>query len=172
MAETFENLSDIEDYDDKPWWVDYDGDIEEEKRKIEERLREIEDPEERLDKYEELLNAVEYNEYYAYNPHMKSESYLINLRNYKLKKHEDEDIDEFIEYILNYSHMESAGASIVENILIVNVNKKFTFLNSIKERNNHNKIIEKGLIKMRREYGDEWKEDDEKIYEIVLVKSC
>ena len=55
--------------------------------------------------------------------------------------------------------------------LIVNVNKKFTFLNSIKELNDHNKIIEKGLIKMRREYEDEWKEDDEKIYEIVLVKS-
>ena len=103
---------------------------------------------------------------------MKSESYLIDLRNYELKEHENEDIDEFIEHILNYSHMESAGAhSIVENILIVNVNKKFTFLNSIKQLNNHNKIIEKGLIKMRREYGNEWKEDDEKIYEIVLVKS-
>ena len=68
--------------------------------------------------------------------------------------------------------MESVGAhSIVENILIVNVNKKFTFLNSIKEFNDHNKIIEKGLIKMRREYGDEWQEDDEKIYEIILVQS-
>ena len=64
---------------------------------------------------------------------MKSESYLIDLRNYDLKEHEDEDIDEFIEYILNYSHMESVGAhSIVKNVLIVNVNKKFTFLNSIK----------------------------------------
>ena len=68
--------------------------------------------------------------------------------------------------------MESTGAhSIVENILIVNVNKKFTFLNSIKTLDK-DKIIEKGLIKMRREYGDEWREDDEKIYEIVLVKSC
>ena len=45
------------------------------------------------------------------------------------------------------------------------------FLNSIKELYNYDKIIEKGLIKMRREYGDEWKEDDEKIYEIVLVRS-
>ena len=68
--------------------------------------------------------------------------------------------------------MESADAhSIVENILIVNVNKKFTFLNSIKTLDK-DKIIEKGLIKMRREYGDAWREDDEKIYEIVLVKSC
>ena len=58
-----------------------------------------------------------------------------------------------------------------QNILYVNVNKKFTFLNSIKELNNYDKIIEKGLIEMRREYGDEWKEDDEKIYEIVLVRS-
>ena len=67
--------------------------------------------------------------------------------------------------------MESAGAHfIVENILIVNVNKKFTFLNSTKTHDK-DKIIEKGLIKMRREYGDEWREDDEKIYEIVLLKS-
>ena len=139
MANTFENLSDIEDYDDEPWWVDYDGDIGEERRNIIERVREIEDPEERQEKYEELLNAIEYNECYAYNPHLKSESYLIILRNYDLKEHENEDIDDFIEHILNYSHMESAGAhSIVENILIVNVNKKFTFLNSIKELNDHN----------------------------------
>ena len=168
MAETFENLSDIEDYDDKPWWVDYDGDMEEKRRKIIEHVSEIEDPEKRQEKYEELLNAIEY---YAYNPHLKSESYLTNLRNYDLKEHEDEDIDEFIEHILNYSHVESVGAhGIVENILIVNVNKKFTFLNSTKSLNDHNKIIEKGLIKMRREYGKAWKEDDEKIYEIVLVK--
>ena len=102
---------------------------------------------------------------------MKSESYLIDLRNYDLKEHEDEDIDEFIEYILNYSHMESVGAhSIVENVLIVNVNKKFTFLNSIKTLD-QDKITEKGKIKMRREYGDEWREDDEEIYVIVFVKS-
>ena len=170
MTNTFENLSDIEDYDQKPWWVDYDGDIEEEKRKIEELVKKIEDPEERLDKYEELLDKLEYNEYYYYNPHLKSESYLIELRDYDLKEHENEDIDEFIWHVLNYSRMDPAGAhSIVNNILIVNVNKKFTFLNSIKELNDHNKIIEKGLIKMRREYGNEWKEDDENIYEIVLV---
>ena len=102
---------------------------------------------------------------------MKSESYLIDLRNYDLKEHEDEDIDEFIEYTLNYSHMESVGAhSIVENVLIVNVNKKFTFLNSIKTLD-EDKITEKGKIKMRREYGDEWREDDEEIYVIVFVKS-
>ena len=172
MANTFENLSDIEDYD-IPWWKKYDGDIEEERRKIKDIVSEIEDPEERQEQYEELLDKIGYNEYYAYNPHLKSESYLIDLRNYELKEHKDEDIDDFIEHIINYSNMESVGAhSIVENILIVNVNKKFTFLNSIKTLNEHNKIIEKGLIKMRRKYGDEWREDDEKIYEIVLVKSC
>ena len=43
--------------------------------------------------------------------------------------------------------MVPAGAPIiVENILIVNVNKKFTFLNSIKTLD-ENKIIEKGKIK-------------------------
>ena len=167
MTNTFET----EDYDQKPWWVDYDGDIEEERRKIIERVeKEIEDPEERLDRYEDLLNKSEYNEYYAYNPHLKSDSYLINLR-LSLKEHEDENIDDFIEYILNYSHMVPAGAhSIVQNILIVNVNKKFTFLNSIKTLD-VNKITEKGKIKMRREYGDKWREDDQEIYVIVYVKS-
>ena len=150
----------------------HDGDIEEERRKIKDIVSEIKDPEERQEQYEELLDKIGYNEYYAYNPHLKSESYLIDLRNYELKEHENEDIDEFIEHILNYSNMESVGThSIVENTLIVNVNKTFTFLNSIKTLDK-DKIIEKGLIKMRRGYGDEWKEDDEKIYKIVLVKSC
>ena len=100
---------------------------------------------------------------------MKSESYLINLRNYTLKEHEDEDIDKFIGHILNYSCMVPAGAPIiVENILIVNVNNKFTFLNSIKTLD-EDKIIEKGKIKMRREYGNKWREDDEEIYVIVFV---
>ena len=160
MTNTFET----EDYSIIPWWKNFNDDIEEERRKISELVKKIEDPEEGLDKYEELLDKLEYNEYYAYNPHLKSNSYLIDLRNYELKEHENEDIDDFIEYIVNYSHMESVGAhSIVENILIVNVNKKFTFLNSIKTLDK-DKIIEKGLIKMRREYGNEWREDDEKIY--------
>ena len=168
MTNTFET----EDYNIIPWWKNFNDDIEEERRKISELVKKIVDPEERIDKYEELLDKLEYNEYYAYNPHLKSDSYLINLRNYELKEHENEDIDEFIYYILDYSHMESVGAHsiIVENILIVNVNKKFTFLNSIKTLDK-DKIIENGLIKMRREYGDEWGEDDEKIYEIVFLKS-
>ena len=146
----------MENNRDISWWKDYDGDIEEERRKIIECVNEIEDLEKRQEKYDELLMALEYDEYFAYNPHMKSESYLIELRNFELKEHEDEDIDKFIDHILFYSHMVPAGAPIiVENILIVNVNKKFTFLNSIKTLD-EDKIIEKGKIKMRREYGNEW----------------
>ena len=152
-----------------PWWEDYDGDMEGERRKIIERVNEIEDLEKRQEKYDELLMVLEYDEYYAYNPHLKYESYLINLRNF-LEEHEDEDIDKFIEHILNYSNMEpTAIPIIVKNILIVNVNKKFTFLNSVKTLD-EDKIIEKGKIKIRREYGNEWREDDEEIYEIVFVK--
>ena len=152
----------------KPWWEDYDGDIEEERRKIIERVNEIEDLEKRQEKYDELLIALEYNEYYAYNPHLKSEGYLINLRD-SLEEHEDEDIDKLIDHILNYSNMEPTYIPIiVKNILIVNANKKFTFLNSVKMLD-EDKIIEKGKIKMRREYGYKWREDDEEIYEIVLV---
>ena len=156
-------------YCEIPWWENYDGDIEEERRKILERVNEIEDPEKSQEKYEELLNAIEYNEYYAYNPHMKSDSCLISLRIHT-HKHKDEDIDKFIGHILNYSHMETADALILaRNILIVNVNKKFTFLNSIKTLD-EDKIIEKGKIKMQREYEDEWREDDEEICKIVFVR--
>ena len=143
MTNTFET----EDHNIIPWWKNFNDGIDEERRKILELVKKIEDPEERLDKYEELLNKLEYNEYYACNPHLKSDSYLINLRNYELKEHENEDIDDFIDYILNYSKMESADAHfIVENILIVNVNKKFTFLNSTKTHDK-DKIIEKRINK-------------------------
>ena len=153
---------------EKPWWEDYDGDIEEERRKIIERVNEIEDLEKRQEKYDELLMALEYDEYYAYDPHLKSGGYLINLRD-SLEEHEDEDIDKFIDHILNYSNMEPTNAPIiVKNILIVNANKKFTFLNSVKTLD-EDKIIEKGKIKMRREYGYKWREDDEEIYKMVLV---
>ena len=152
----------------KPWWEDYDGDIEEERRKIIERVNEIEDLEKRQEKYDELLMALEYDEYYTYNPHLKSEGYLINLRDL-LEEHEDEDINKFIGHILSYSNMEPTYAPvIVKNILIVNANKKFTFLNSVKTLD-EDKIIEKGKIKMRREYGYKWREDDEEIYKMVLV---
>ena len=151
----------------KPWWEDYDGDIEEERRKIIECVNEIEDLEERQEQYEELLNALEYNEYYAYNPHFKSEDYLINLRCY-LEKHEDEDINKFIDRILNYTNTKSTWDPIIKNILIVNANKKFTFLNTEKILDVI-EIIEKGKIKMRREYGYKLGEDDEKNFKIAFV---
>ena len=44
---------------DIPWWKDYDGDIEEERRKIIECVNEIEDLEKRQEKYDELLMALE-----------------------------------------------------------------------------------------------------------------
>ena len=52
---------------------------------------------------------------------------------------------------------------IIKNILIVNANKKFTFLGM-------HEVIEKGIIKMRREYEDQWGEDDEKNFKIAYVK--
>ena len=165
MANTFET----EDYNIIPWWKNFNDDIEEERRKIEKLVKEIEDPEEREEKYKELLDKLEYNDYYADNPHLKCDSYLTNLR-LRLKEHENEDVDEFVDYIVDYCEMVSVDVHFyVENILIVNVNKKFTFLNSVKTLDKK-KIIEKRLIKMRREYGDEWGEDDEKVYEIVFLK--
>ena len=145
----------------KCWWDDYDGDIEEERREIEERVSKIEDPEERLDRYEELLDALEYNEYFAHNLHFKSESYLINMK-MCLKPGEDEDIDEFIDRILLYANMEHTPWPCMQNILIVNRNRKFTFLNNVKidtlNKINWDRILEKGKTKLRREYLHTWEE--------------
>ena len=160
----------------EPWWKDYDGDIEEEKYKIEERiLREIKDPEEQLDKIQLELEKLEYNEYFAYNPHFFNDYRLSVLRD-KLKRDVPENIKthDFITYILDKSQMYNCSDSHSENILIVNVNKKFTFLNSLKKIKDYYKMIERGLAKMKREYGDEWKEGDEKIYITtpVALKKC
>ena len=162
MANTFET----EDYDQKPWWVDYDGDIEEERRKILELVKKIEDPDEREAKYEELLNGLEHNEYFAYNPHLKSETYLINLR-MGLDTLKNLDFSSFIWEILSRSNMiEDNGDYEAQNILIMNKNKKFTFLNST----DYNNLIERGLAKLRREYGKEWGESDELICKKVVVR--
>ena len=83
------------DDEEEVFWCrlkDYDGDIEEEKRKIEERVSKIEDPEESRALYEELLYALGYDEYFARRPHFKSESCLINMR-MCLGSDEDEDIE-------------------------------------------------------------------------------
>ena len=125
-----------EDYDEdieeeevfRYWLKDYDGDIEEEKRKIEERVSKIEGPEESEDLYEQLLNDLEYDKYFTCRPHFKSESYLINMR-MCLEPDEDEDIEKFIDRILHYTNMERTSSPCMRNILIVNRNRKFTFLN-------------------------------------------
>ena len=162
----------------KYWWEDYDGDIEEERMEIEERVSKIEDPKERLDRYEELLNALEYNEYFAYNPHFKCESYLINARMY-LEKHKDEDIKKFIDRILYYTNMVRTPWPCAQNILIVNRNRKFTFLNNVKldsfNKLSWDKVLEKGKTKLRREYLHTWeegKDDLEYTYEVVFVELC
>ena len=130
----------IEEYDEdidsdeegfKCWWEDYDGDIEEERRKIEERVRKIEDFEEGEALYEQLINDLEYDEYFAHNPHFKCKSYLRNLR-MPLEMCKDEDIKDFIDRILSYTDMERTPWPIAQNILIVNRNRKFTLLNNVK----------------------------------------
>ena len=184
---------DIEEEDFKDWEVDcdieeeeeevfkyrlkdYDGDIEEEKRKIEELVSKIEDPEERLGRYEDLLNTLEYDEYFAHRPHFKCESYLINMR-MCLETHKDEDIEKFIDRILHYTNMERTPWPCMQNILIVNRNRKFTFLN-ISKIDTLNKIywdeiLEKGKTKLRREYLRTWeegKDDHEHTFEVVFVE--
>ena len=155
---------------------DYDGDIEEEKRKIEERVSKIEDPEESQALYEELLYALGYDEYFARRPHFKSESYLINMR-MCLKPNEDEDIERFIDRILRYTNMQRAPWPCARNILIVNCNRKFTFLNISKidmwNKISRDEISEKGKTKLRREYlgtWDEGKDGQEYKFEVVFVE--
>ena len=161
----------------KFWWEDYDGDIEEERREIIERVNKIEDPEEREDQYEQLLNALEYDEYFAHNHHFKCESSLIILRRYYLEGHEDKNIDEFVDLILSYTNMKRTFCPCKQNILIVNGNRKFTFLNTSKLNTGNKldweKILEKGKTKLRREYLRTWEEgndDDEKEFKVVCVR--
>ena len=132
-------------------WEDYDGDIEEEKRKIEELTR---------------------------RPYFKSESYLINARMY-LKEYKDENIEKFIDRILRYANMKCCPFSETQNILIVNGNRKFTFLNTTKrDIGNHPCLYDlskKGETKLRREYEDRWIEgndDDKRKFLVLWVRSC
>ena len=158
---------------------DYDGDIEEEKRKIEERVSKIEDPEESQALYEELLYALGYDEYFARRPHFKSESYLINMR-MCLKPDEDEDIERFIDRILRYTNMQRAPWPCARNVLIVNRNRKFTFLNISKVEDasikiGWDRILKEEKKKLRREYLRTWEEgkDDQKHrFEVVFVELC
>ena len=155
---------------------DYDGDIEEEKRKIEERVSKIEDPEKSQALYEELLYALGYDEYFACRPYFKSESYLINMRMY-LGPDEDEDIERFIDRILRYTNMQRAPWPCARNVLIVNPNRKFTFLNISKvdasNKIGMDRILKKGKTKLRREYLRTWtegKDDQKHRFEVVFVE--
>ena len=161
----------------KFWWEDYDGDIEEERREIIERASKIEDEDQREYYLYSTIAALEYDEYFVYNPHFKCESYLISLRRYYLKGYEDENIDDFIDRILRYTNMKRTPCPYKQNILVVNGNNKFTFLNTSKLNTENKldweKILEKGKTKLRREYLKEgWKEgddDNEKKFTIVCV---
>ena len=151
------------------------GDIDEKRREIEERVSKIEDPEEREARYNQLLNALGYDEYFAHNPHFKSVSNLINTRIYVgYLTNEDEDIERFIDRILRYSNMKRCPYSETQNILIVNGNRKFTFLNTTKQDIGNypclSDLWKKGETKLRREYRSQWIEgyDDDKSKFLVL----
>ena len=171
--------TDTDDEEEVFWFQlkDYDGDIEEEKRKIEERVSKIEDPKESQALYEELLYALGYDEYFARRPHFKSESYLINMR-MCLKPDEDEDIERFIDRILRYTNMQRVPWPCAQNVLIVNRNRKFTFLNISKVEDasikiGRYRILKEGKKKLRSEYLRTWEEgkDDQKHrFEVVFVE--
>ena len=147
-----EEYGDIDEEGFKYCWEDYDGDIEEEeKRKIEEL---------------------------ACRPYFKSESYLINARMY-LKEYKDENIKKFINRILRYANMKRCPFSETQNILIVNGNRKFTFLNTTKRDIGNRPCLydlsKKGETKLRREYEDRWIEgndDDKRKFSVLWVRSC
>ena len=154
------------------------GDIDEKRREIEERVSKIEDPEEREAQYNQLLNALGYDEYFAHNPHFKSVSYLINMRRYlKYLTDEDEDIERFIDRILRHANMKRCPYSETQNILIVNGNRKFTFLNTTKQDIGNypclSDLCKKGETKLRREYRSQWIEgydDDKSKFSVLWVK--
>ena len=109
---------------------------------------------------------------------MIREKSLNSLRRYYLKEHEDENIDEFVDRILRYTCMKRTPCPYKQNILILNGNNKFTFLNTSKLNTGNKldweKILEKGKTKLQREYLKEgWKngdDDDEKNFKVVCVK--
>ena len=117
-------------------------------------------------------------EYFACRPYFKSKSYLINARMY-LKEYKDENIKKFIDRILRYANMKRCPFSETQNILIVNGNRKFTFLNTTKRDIGNRPCLydlsKKGETKLRREYEDRWIEgydDDKRKFSVLWVRSC
>ena len=114
----------------------------------------------------------------ARRPYFKSKSYLINAR-MCLRPDEDEDVERFIDRILRYANMKDCPYSETQNILIVNGNKKFTFLNTTKQDIGNypclSDLWKKGETKLRREYEDQWIEgydDDRRKFSVLWVKLC
>ena len=66
-----------------------------------------------------------------------------------LKPDEDEDIEKFIDRILCYTNMERTPWPCARNILIVNRNRKFTFLN-ISKIDTLNKITWDRILKKEK----------------------
>ena len=104
------------------------------------------------------------------------ESYLINVR-MCLRPDGNEYILQFVDRILRYTNMQRTTWPHAQNVLIVNPNRKFTFLNISKvdasNRIGMNEILKKGKTKLRREYLHTWEEgkDDQKYrLEVVFVK--
>ena len=162
MAKTFIDLN--EEYDQNPWLVDYDGDMDETRRRLEYKVSTIEDPEERLLALERLLNAREYNEYFAYNPQFKSEDALIEIR-MSMEEYIEEDFNNFVYHLLR-CNMNNNNIN-PDNILFVSENNKFTFLNRITDVIAFH-LADRGRDKMRREYENHWTKEDEDV-EIMVI---
>ena len=95
--------------------VEEDRDVEEERRKIIERVKkEIEDPEKAADVIEKELDKIEYNEYFAYNTHLKSETYLIIKRG-MVDESKDQDFNSYISEILSCCGMIACSGYDVQN---------------------------------------------------------
>ena len=157
------------------WCEGDDVDIEEEKR---ERMREASEMEGVIKEHFQycVIASLNYDEYFANNPHLKCEDYLIDLR-IRFERYKDEYIDDFINRILRYTKMERTSYPYIQNILIVNGNNKFTFLNTSKlnpgSLSEWERILENGQTKLQREYSHTWKEGDDsnkKKFKIVCVK--
>ena len=138
--------------------------------RIEDEISKYEDPTEALNKYYRLIYQHGYIEIFSHNLNLKSCEFLDILRNiYEDKTFKDPD--EKAEYILKAAHFKGVCEryDVPSNILVVNENMKFTFLNFSK--NDVNILLKDGKRKMRRQYEDKWNESDEKaqVY-IYLVR--
>ena len=125
----------------------------------------IKDPEEEDDKIQECLDNIAYDRYIANNHHLVSEYELIELKDQISWEAFLIHIEDYIDEILKFSDMMEVEKEVAMNILVINENRKFTFLNFIHDIR---EIPEKARIKRKREYGDyDWDNNDNSIYKIV-----